>query len=186
MECYKTAAQLYISEHRVLEQRSIAFFLIQSLLAGGFITLLIKLPSMESLLYPRMGIILVGIAFCALYIKSGKVVARGASIWREYMYDIEGTTNFEGSRLWTFYRQSCKNHGWHSQIKYLKELPSPTLWLYSPMVFITAWMCALISVFYREWTWIYLGAVFIGGLTTFVLSHKYLKIETKGPQVKEE
>ncbi len=175
MDWYQTAAQFYMSEHRVLEQRSIAFFLIQSLLAGGFIALLIKLPMTDSLHWPSIGIILVGIAFCALYIKSGKVVARGAYIWREYMLKNESQNTCEQG-LWRFYSESCKNHKWHSQTEYLRELPSPTLWLYSPMLFITAWICALVNVFYSEWSWIYLGAIFSGGLATFLL-HKHIKIK---------
>ncbi|MBA7477169.1 hypothetical protein ES707_12567 [subsurface metagenome] len=178
MDWYQTAAQFYMSEHRVLEQRSIAFFLIQSLLAGGFIALLIKLPMTDPLHWPSIGIILVGIAFCALYIKSGKVVARGAYIWREYMLKNESQNTCEQG-LWCFYSESCEKHKWHSQTKYLRELPSPTLWLYSPMIFITAWMCALVALFYREWSCFYIVAICIGVVTTIILHCCHVKIHTK-------
>lgn len=140
---YKVAAELYASSLRALEQRGMAFLLVQSLLATTYGAL--HCCGAENLFILKMGIALLGIAFCFLTYVSGKTVAQGVWLWQKYMEDFEAAEGDKGNGLWHKYKENGESFWLQKRCK--GHLPVPTLWVISPGFFLIAWVCAILIMF---------------------------------------
>jgi len=87
---YNAGIQQYNNEFRTLGDRANAFLLIQSILVAALVLIFTNLkeaPIPFGLV--AMGIILLGIFFCMLYIRAGRSGAHSAHAWRQYLLHLE-------------------------------------------------------------------------------------------------
>lgn len=150
---YKTAVDLYICSIRALEQRSMAFLIVQSFLVAGYVGLLIQdKNSLEGFMW---GIIAIGIIICGSFFIAGKTTSLDASVWRSYMEMIESkesTASEEIKPPWDYFGETYRKRAGCFTRTAIDKLPGPTLWIWSPAVFLAAWTFALIMIFI-DWQW---------------------------------
>lgn len=150
-ELYQTATELYTSSLRALEQRAMAFLIVQSLLVTSYATLFSKYNGENSAI-PHLvlyGVALLGIAFCILFYVAGRTVSQDTWLWRKRMQSLEkGTTD----KLWSEFCEDGKKRFW-LQKHCMDRLPAPTLWIISPALFFAIWICALLIIYDINWWW---------------------------------
>ena len=174
MDRYRTTVDLYICSIRALEQRTMAFLIVQSLLAAGYAALLSRYgenPNVTPLL--MSGVILIGIAFCFVLYAAGRTVAQDALIWMKCMQSMEGNDKDEP---WSCFHQYGSRFS--LQRHCLNRPPGPTLWIYSPALFLAAWACAFVAL-HKFPCWGYIVALL---LTAIVVIVAYCQWRTRESQ----
>ncbi len=153
MDKYKTAVELYVSCIRSLEQRSGVFLLMQSILVASYVALLVK---NNDLILFTVGISAIGIIICIVFFLAGKTTSVEASVWQSYMIEIEKKEpSTEAKELhWGYYKETYSKRADCITKTALGRFPAPTLWLFSPSVFLTAWICSFVVLFNWHWIWL--------------------------------
>ncbi len=171
MDRYRAAVDLYTCSIRALEQRSMAFFIVQSLLAASYAALFGRVVQNSDATILMLGVALIGIAFCLLSYVAGRTVSQDAWIWMKCAQSIE-ERHEEG--LWSCFREEASRF-W-LQKECTDRLPGPTLWLFSPALFLTAWLCTIVALYGLHYGW-YIGVVVVVGGLTFFVYKKHTKTE---------
>jgi len=153
---YNAAVQLHNNEFRTLGERANTFLLTQSIFIAGLVLLLInlkKVPIAFDII--AMGIIVTGVMFCLLHIRAGRSGAIAAYGWRKYMLHLEKRYNYPDKPWRRFseytYKKDkptncCLKKLWRKYLSWLtkegdfvKCLPLPSIWLFSPIMFLVVW-----------------------------------------------
>lgn len=137
---YNAAVQFYIQEFRTLGERTNAFLIVQSILVSAFVLVLIMEESHPyAFEFIVLGISVVGILYCFLHHRAGQSGSRTAFGWRQYMCHIE---NNEQNAPWNWlYAHIHDSEKW-----LLKKHPLPSVWLFSPAIFLAVWLCASLYI----------------------------------------
>lgn len=157
---YNAAIQLHNNEFRTLGDRANTFLLTQSILFAALILILVNYGNVPIPLdIIIMGVILLGILFCMLYIRAGRSGAYTAYAWRKYLLHLENkhpdapwnwlSEYFENKTkkakeanccITKFYREHLL---WITDEGHLaKCLPLPNSWLFSTSLFLVVWAAA--------------------------------------------
>jgi len=155
---YNAGIEQYSNEFRTLGERANAFLLTQSILVAALVLIFTNLkeaPIPFGLV--AMGIILLGIFFCMLYIRAGRSGAYSAYAWRKYLLHLE---NENPDAPWNWFAkyfkgktEKVKKEAKCCVTKYLmkhrpeaidegalaKYLPLPNSWLFSTSAFLAVW-----------------------------------------------
>lgn len=138
-EYYNAAMELHNHEFRTLGERSSLFAVIQSILISA-LALIITGQWMFGYIFPYTvpGISLVGAIFCLIQYKSGLSGSENAFLWRQYMLSIECDARDipPNNMPWHWFYHRYSNPG------LLRKFPLPSVWLYTPTVFMFVWSCA--------------------------------------------
>lgn len=86
---YNAGTQQHNNEFRTLGDRANAFLLTQSIFFAALILILIYQDKVTAPFIIMVGIILLGISFCLLYIRAGRSGAYSAYAWRKYLLHLE-------------------------------------------------------------------------------------------------
>lgn len=162
---YNAGIEQHSNEFRTLGDRANTFLLTQSILLTAFILILINrtiFPILFDII--RIGIILLGIFFCWLYIRAGRSGAYSAYAWRKYLLHLE---NKHPDAPWNWFKKyfesktekaikeaKCcvtkflmERHPWVIDEGALaKYLPLPSVWIFSTIAFLLVWACASVYV----------------------------------------
>ena len=188
MEWYRSATELWISSLRALEQRSTAFLFMHSLLVGAFAVLFVGFQSDIDikLFIPVLGVTILGLTSSLLFCFFHRITSKDAAYWRAYMRFLEeentNTAASNDNRPWSLYYKYAEKTETDKIWNYggaVKRLPAPLLWLGTPVLFATAWTCALVWIIQLYvlgsdeicfWLWVVFGFVCVvaGITTTFV------------------
>jgi len=160
VESYNAALQLHNNEFRTLGDRANTFLLTQSILFAALILILVNYGNVPIPLdITIMGIILLGILFCMLYIRAGRSGAYAAYGWRKYLLHLE---NKHPDAPWNWFSEYFENktkkakeanrcitkfyreHLWWitDEGHLAKCLPLPSSWLFSTSAFLVVWTVA--------------------------------------------
>ena len=150
---YNAAVQFYNNEIEAIGTRTSTFFLTQSILIAALVIIFTnpeEPPAAFSII--AMGIILIGFMFCALHTRAGWSGAKGAYTWRKYMLRLE-----KGNKTtpWNWFTENVdskptetKDNKSLCQIikegNLVKYLPFPSMWVFSPCLFLFLWLGAFI------------------------------------------
>ena len=138
-EYYNAALELHNHEFRALGERSSLFAVIQSILISG-LALTITGQGVFGYIFPYTvpGISLVGAVICLIQYRSGLSGSENAFLWRQYMLGIENDTCDapRNNMPWNWFYHRYSNPG------LLKQFPLPSVWLYTPTVFMVVWSFA--------------------------------------------
>ena len=170
---YNAGIEQHSNEFRTLGDRANTFLLTQSILLTAFILILINrtiFPILFDII--RIGIILLGIFFCWLYIRAGRSGAYSAYAWRKYLLHLE---NKHPDAPWNWFKKyfesktekaikeaKCcvtkflmERHPWVIDEGALaKKLPLPSSWIFSTSAFLVVWVCASFYVL-RDYGMVY-------------------------------
>jgi len=138
-EYYNAALELHNHEFRTLGERASLFTVIQSILISALALIIIG-QEVFGYIFPYMvpGISLVGAIICFIQYKSGLSGSENAFLWKQYMLSIENDA----------YNTIQDNMPWHwfyhrySNPRLLKKFPLPSVWLYTPIIFMVVWFFA--------------------------------------------
>ena len=137
-EYYNAALELHNHEFRTLGERSSLFAVIQSILISA-LALIITGQWVFGYIFPYTvsGISLVGAIICLIQYKSGLIGSENAFLWRQYMLSIEGDACDTPQNMpWHWFQHRYSNPG------LLRKFPLPSVWLYTPTVFMFVWFFA--------------------------------------------
>lgn len=138
-ECYNAALELHNHEFRTLGERSSLFAVIQSILISGLALTIIGQEVFGYIFpYTVPGISLIGAIICLIQYKSGLSGSENAFLWRQYMLSIENDTCDapQNNMPWHWFQHRYSNPG------LFKKFPLPSVWLYTPTVFMVVWFLA--------------------------------------------
>lgn len=162
-DLYRVATELYSSSLRALEQRSMSFLIVQSLLVAGYAALFSRVVQNSYATILMLGVALLGIAFCFLAYVAGRTVSQDVWLWKKRMLNLESN---QRDKLWAEFKEDGKI--FRFQRHCIDRLPGPTLWIISPALFLAAWLCAIGILYGLHWGW-YAGVlVVVAGLTCYV------------------
>jgi len=170
MDRFKAAVDLYTCSIRALEQRSMAFLIVQSLLVAGYVTLLARCNAERGVIAV---IIAMGIIFCFAFFIAGKTTSIDASAWRSCIKQMDNTTSdpVTESKLWSCYKAAYSKQSDCVTRGAPDRLPGPTLWIFQPAVFLAVWISAILRLF--MWCpWLYI-IPFAATLVAACLYYKY-------------
>ena len=138
-EYYNVALELHNHEFRTLGERSSLFTVIQSILITA-LTLIITGQWVFGYIFPYTvpGISLVGAIICFIQYKAGLSGSENAFLWRQYMLSIENNSSDEpqDDMPWHWFCNRYTGPG------SLKKFPLPSVWLYTPTIFMFVWFGA--------------------------------------------
>ena len=158
---YNVALQLYNNEFRALGERANSFLFPQSIFVAALLLIFTNLKNAPIAFdVIALGIITIGILFCALYLRAGLLGAQAAYTWRRYMRRLEKKPQ---DTPWEWFRkasedipQKTESKSFWTQLWWsltnkkgdlLDKLPLPNSWLFSPLIFLFVWTCAYIYIF---------------------------------------
>lgn len=138
-EYYNIALELHNHEFRTLGERSSLFAVIQSILISA-LALIITGQWLFGYIFPYTvpGISLVGAIICFIQYKSGLSGSENAFLWRQYMLSIENNSSDrpKDNMPWHWFYDRYSGPG------SLKKFPLPSVWLYTPTIFMFVWFGA--------------------------------------------
>jgi len=188
---YNAGIEQHSNEFRTLGDRANTFLLTQSILLTAFMLLLINrtiFPILFDII--RIGIILLGIFFCWLYIRAGRSGAYSAYAWRKYLLLLE---NEHPYAPWNWFYDYFNNKTEKAKkeancciTKFLmkhcaslidegalaKKLPLPSSWIFSTSAFLVIWACAFFYVLidygmvycHQTSPWLFIPIIVLGSI----------------------
>ena len=168
-DLYRVAAELYSSSLRALEQRSMVFLVVQSLLAAGYAALFSQVVRNSDATILMLGIALLGIAFCFIAYVAGRTVSQDVWLWKKCMQNLERNPR---DKLWAKIEEDGRI--FYFQRHCIDRLPGQTLWIISPALFLAAWLCTIGILYGLHWGW-YAGVLVVVAGLTFCVDKKHTR-----------
>jgi hypothetical protein len=147
-EYYNTALELHNHEFRTLGERSNLFAVIQSILISASALIIIGQREFGYIFpYTVSAISLVGAIICFLQYKSGLSGSENAFLWRQYMLSIESHASDrpKDNMPWHWFYRRYSGPGT------LNKFPLPSVWLYTPTLFMFVWSGVSAYIPIRIW-----------------------------------